>query len=165
MKTPNFVAKFDNESDYEDIYYIIGKLLCLVVVNEDIGLPKELSTYILAGLINQPKNLDYYDILYFYIREFHLGLTYMNMIRKDQINGLNYIELSFNEEYTINSLENPDELAAITNDLKIIESSATKIVFFLDGTIEESYIITSSNDGKTTNTFRINVIGKIDYDK
>ena len=41
------------------------------------------------------------------------------------------IELSFNEEYTINSLENPDELAAITNDLKIIESSATKIVFFL----------------------------------
>ena len=75
------------------------------------------------------------------------------------------IELSFNEEYTINSLENPDELAAITNDLKIIESSATKIVFFLDGTIEESYIITSSNDGKVTNTFRINVIGKIDYDK
>jgi len=75
------------------------------------------------------------------------------------------IELSFDEEYTINSLENPDELAAITNDLKIIESSATKIVFFLDGTIEESYIITSSNDGKVTNTFRINVIGKIDYDR
>ncbi len=40
------------------------------------------------------------------------------------------IELSFDEEYTINSLENPEELAAITNDLKIIESSATKIVFF-----------------------------------
>jgi prepilin-type N-terminal cleavage/methylation domain-containing protein len=75
------------------------------------------------------------------------------------------IELSFDEEYTINSLENPDELAAITNDLKIIESSSTKIIFFLDGTIEESYIVTSSNDGKVTNTFRINVIGKIDYDK
>ena len=74
-------------------------------------------------------------------------------------------ELSFSEDYTINSIENPDELAAITNDLKIIETSATKIVFFLDGTIEESYIITSSNDGKVTNTFRINVIGKIDYDK
>ena len=55
--------------------------------------------------------------------------------------------------------------SANNNDLKIIESSATKIVFFLDGTIEESYIITSSNDGKITNTFRINVIGKIDYDK
>lgn len=75
------------------------------------------------------------------------------------------IELSFTEDYTINSIENPDELAAITNDLKILESSTTKIVFFLDGTIEESYIITSSNDGKITNTFRINVIGKIDYDK
>ena len=75
------------------------------------------------------------------------------------------IELSFTEDYTINSIENPDELAAITNDLKILESSTTKIVFFLDGTIEESYIITSSNDGKVTNTFRINVIGKIDYDK
>ena len=74
-------------------------------------------------------------------------------------------ELSFSEDYTINSIENPDELAAITNNLKIIETSATKIVFFLDGTIEESYIITSSNDGKVTNTFRINVIGKIDYDK
>lgn len=75
------------------------------------------------------------------------------------------IELSFSEDYTINSIENPDELAVITNDLKILESSATKIVFFLDGTVEESYIITSSNDGKVTNTFRINVIGKIDYDK
>lgn len=75
------------------------------------------------------------------------------------------IELSFSEDYTINSIENPNELAAITNDLKILESSTTKIIFFLDGTVEESYIITSSNDGKVTNTFRINVIGKIDYDK
>ena len=75
------------------------------------------------------------------------------------------LELSFNEDYTINSDEDSELLAAITNDLRIIESSATKIVFFLDGTVEESYIITSSNDGKVTNTFRINVIGKIDYDK
>jgi prepilin-type N-terminal cleavage/methylation domain-containing protein len=75
------------------------------------------------------------------------------------------LELSFTEDYTINSSEDPDLLAAITNDLRIIESSATKIVFFLDGTVEESYIVTSSNDGKVTNTFRINVIGKIDYDK
>ena len=118
MKTPNFVAKFDNESDYEDIYYIIGKLLCLVVVNEDIGLPKELSTYILAGLINQPKNLDYYDILYFYIREFHLGLTYMNMIRKDQIEGLNYIELSFNDVYVLS--KGKDKEVTIVNYIKFL---------------------------------------------
>jgi len=75
------------------------------------------------------------------------------------------LEISFNEDYTINSDEDSELLAAITNDLRIIESSATKIVFFLDGTVEESYIITSSNDGKITNTFRINIIGKIDYDK
>jgi prepilin-type N-terminal cleavage/methylation domain-containing protein len=75
------------------------------------------------------------------------------------------LEISFNEDYTINSAEDSELLTAITNDLKIIESSATKIVFFLDGTVEESYIITSSNDGKITNTFRINIIGKIDYDK
>jgi prepilin-type N-terminal cleavage/methylation domain-containing protein len=75
------------------------------------------------------------------------------------------LELSFNEDYTINSAEDPELLAAITNDLRILESSTTKIIFFLDGTVEESYIITSSNDGKITNTFRINVIGKIDYDK
>ena len=75
------------------------------------------------------------------------------------------LELSFNEDYTINSTEDPELLAAITNDLRILESSTTKIIFFLDGTVEESYIITSSNDGKITNTFRINVIGKIDYDK
>ena len=75
------------------------------------------------------------------------------------------LEISFNEDYTINSDEDSELLAAITNDLRIIESSATKIIFFLDGTVEESYIITSSNDGKITNTFRINIIGKIDYDK
>ena len=75
------------------------------------------------------------------------------------------LELSFNEDYTINSAEDPELLAAITNDLRILESSTTKIIFFLDGTVEESYIITSSNDGKITNTFRINVIGKVDYDK
>jgi len=75
------------------------------------------------------------------------------------------LELSFSEDYTINSSEDSYLLAAITNDLKIIEASATKIIFFLDGTVEESYIITSSNDGKVTNTFRINFIGKINYDK
>lgn len=75
------------------------------------------------------------------------------------------IELTFTEDYIINSAEDPELLAAITNDLRILESSTTKIVFFLDGTVEESYIITSSIDGKVTNIFRINVIGKIDYDK
>ena len=91
--------------------------------------------------------------------------TYLINKRTQAAHQQKNLELSFNEDYTINSIEDPDLLAAITNDLKILESSTTKIIFFLDGTVEESYIITSSNDGKITNTFRINVIGKIDYDK
>ena len=125
-KTPNFIAKFDSESDYENIYYIIGKLLCVVVVNEEVGLPKELSTYILAGLINQPKNLDYYDILYFYIREFHLGLTYMNMIRKDQIKDLHYIELSFNDVYVLS--KGKDNEVTIANYIKFLLQLSIHVV-------------------------------------
>lgn len=52
-------------------------------------------------------------------------------------------------------------LEAITNDLKILESSSTKIVFFADGSVEESYIVTTSLDGTVTNTFLINPIGSI----
>jgi hypothetical protein len=133
-KTPNFVAKFDNESDYEDIYYIIGKLLCLVVVNEEVGLPKELSTYILAGLINQPKKLDYYDILYFYIREFHLGLTYMNMIRKDQIEGLDDSGISFNDMYVLS--KGKDIKITIVNCIKFLLELSKHVItknFIMDG--------------------------------
>ena len=55
-------------------------------------------------------------------------------------------------------------LESITNDLKIIESSSTKIVFFLDGTVQESYIVTSNLEGTITNTFIINVIGSVNYE-
>lgn len=48
-----------------------------------------------------------------------------------------------------------------TNDLKILETSATKIVFFSDGGVQESYIITSSLDGQITNKLIINVLGNI----
>lgn len=52
-------------------------------------------------------------------------------------------------------------LESITNDLKVLESSSTKIVFFADGSVEESYIVTTSLDGTVTNTFLINPIGFI----
>jgi len=51
------------------------------------------------------------------------------------------------------------DLTSFTNDLTILD--ATKIVFFADGTIEESYIIVSSIDGSITNKIIINVIGYI----
>ena len=73
-------------------------------------------------------------------------------------------ELTFDENYNMySSLENVYPLEIVTNDLKILETSSTRIVFFLDGSIQESYIVTSSLDGTITNTFIINPIGKVDY--
>ena len=73
-------------------------------------------------------------------------------------------ELTFDPDYNMySSFEDFYLLDAVTNDLKILETSATKIVFFLDGSIQESYIVTSSLDGKVTNTFIINPIGKVEY--
>jgi prepilin-type N-terminal cleavage/methylation domain-containing protein len=51
------------------------------------------------------------------------------------------------------------DLSVATNELNIVD--ATKIVFFSDGSVEESYIIVSSLDGKHTNKIVINVIGYV----
>lgn len=72
-------------------------------------------------------------------------------------------ELTFDENYNMySSLEDVYPLEIVTNDLKILETSSTKILFFLDGSVQESYIVTSSLDGTITNTFIINVLGNID---
>ena len=74
-------------------------------------------------------------------------------------------ELTFDPDYNMySSFEDFYLLDAVTNDLKILETSATKIVFFLDGSIQESYIVTASLDGSVTNKFIINVIGDIKYE-
>lgn len=73
-------------------------------------------------------------------------------------------ELTFDENYNMySSFDDFYLLEAVTNDLRILESSATKIVFFLDGSVQESYIVTSNLEGTITNKFIINVIGKVDY--
>ena len=74
-------------------------------------------------------------------------------------------ELTFDENYNMYStFDDFYLLDAITNDLKILESSSTKIVFFLDGSVQESYIVTSNLDGTITNKFIINVIGGVNYE-
>ena len=93
--------EFKPERDYEYIYFVIGKLLCLSVYNEEIGLPMQLSSYILAGLIYQPSEFEYYDLLYFYLYEFNNAIVYIRMISKQQIGGLDYAELSFNDTYVV----------------------------------------------------------------
>jgi hypothetical protein len=95
------MPEFKTERDYEYIYFVIGKLLCLPVYNEDIGLPKQFSSYILAGLIYQPIEFEYYDLLYFYLYEFNNAIVYIRMISKQQIGGLDYAELSFNDTYVV----------------------------------------------------------------
>ena len=73
-------------------------------------------------------------------------------------------ELTFDENYNMySSFDDFYLLDAVTNDLKILEASSTKIVFFLDGSVQESYIVTSNLEGTITNKFIINVIGKVDY--
>jgi len=99
-KNPS-IPEFKTERDYEYIYYVIGKLLCLPVYNEEIGLPKQLSSYILAGLIYQPSEFEYYDLLYFYLREFNNANSYMNMISSTNIETLENGNLSFNDLYII----------------------------------------------------------------
>jgi hypothetical protein len=37
-------------------------------------------------------------------------------------------------------------------------------VFFLDGSVQESYIVTSNLEGTITNKFIINVIGGVNYE-
>ena len=73
-------------------------------------------------------------------------------------------ELTFDENYNMYStFEDFYLLDAVTNDLKILEASSTKIVFFLDGSVQESYIVTSNLEGTITNKFIINVIGNVEY--
>ena len=74
-------------------------------------------------------------------------------------------ELTFDPDYNMySSFEDFYLLDAVTNDLKILETSATKIVFFLDGSVQESYIVTSDLEGTITNKFIINVIGNVKYE-
>jgi hypothetical protein len=71
-------------------------------------------------------------------------------------------ELRFDDTYNIyGDLDDVYLLEGITNDLRIVESSSTKVIFFSDGGAEESYIVTTSLDGTMTNTFIINVLGHI----
>ena len=91
--------------------------------------------------------------------------TYLINLKHQSAFQQKQFELTFDPDYNMySSFEDFYLLESITNDLKIIESSATKIVFFLDGTVQESYIVTSNLEGTITNTFIINVIGSVNYE-
>jgi hypothetical protein len=99
-----FKLQFKTETDYITIYNIIGKVLSVAVVNDDIMIPKYLSTYILTGMIKEPKDITLYDLLYFYLCEFDNAIVYINMISKEQIDGVDDAGMSFNDNYEISKI-------------------------------------------------------------
>jgi type II secretory pathway pseudopilin PulG len=91
--------------------------------------------------------------------------TYLINLKHQSAFQQKEFELTFDPDYNMySSFENFYLLDAVTNDLKILDTSATKIVFFLDGTVQESYIVTSNLEGTITNTFIINIIGSVNYE-
>jgi hypothetical protein len=135
---------FETERDYEYIYYVIGKLLCLPVYNEEIGLPKQLSSHILAGLIYQPREFKYYDLLYFYLCEFNNGVYYINMANERNIYNLDENSMmSFNDTYKISRTDGTGgaDGAAITKDnfIKFILQQAKHAV-------SKNFIASDDND-------------------
>lgn len=93
------IPTFDTEADYIYIYEVIGKLLCIAVVNEDIGLPRQFSSYILAGFMK--KKIDHYDILYYYLQEFNNAISWINWISTAMISDVDNYGLEYNSHYNI----------------------------------------------------------------
>ena len=91
--------------------------------------------------------------------------TYLINLKHQSAFQQKQFELTFDPDYNMySSFEDFYLLDVVTNDLKILDTSATKIVFFLDGSVQESYIVTSNLEGTITNTFIINVIGSVNYE-
>ena len=93
------------------------------------------------------------------LKTYLINLKYQSAFRQKEF------ELTFDPDYNMySSFEDFYLLESITNDLRIIESSSTKIVFFFDGTVQESYNVTNNLEGTITNMFIINVIGSVNYE-
>jgi len=104
------IGNYTTEREYQNIYFIIGKILGVVLVNEEIGLPKQLSTYILSRFINPQEKIDNYDIFYFYLRDFSNSSAYINMMSVVGKPTIDACELSFNDYYIISrsTVSNPE---------------------------------------------------------
>ena len=113
IKNIRTIPSYTTAADYVDIYKIIGRMLSITIVNKDIGLPKQFSSYILSRFINQKKELEYYDILYYYLKDFNNSSAYMNMMNEQQKDNIELCGYSFNDYYIISrpSERNPDGMA------------------------------------------------------
>jgi len=104
---------FNTEEDYRLIYYIIGKVLSVTLVNIEIGTPKQFSSYILSRFINPQKKLTYYDILYFYLRDFNNSKAYINMMNEQEKKTIDLCGFSFNDYYIITKASQSNPLGRL----------------------------------------------------
>ena len=137
------IGEYNTEREYENIYNIIGKFLGVVLVNEEIGLPKQFSTYILSRFINPEKKIDNYDILYFYLRDFSNSSAYINMMNEQQKPSIDMCNFTFNDYYIISrsSESNPDgQLLTKDNYMKYMLQLSKHVVTknFLFNNVEGS---------------------------
>ncbi len=94
------------------------------------------------------------------LKTFLINLKYQALFQQKEF------ELTLDENNNIYSnFTDNTLLSAITNDLKILEFSSNKITFFIDGSVQESYIVISNTDNTITNKIIINVIGNISYEE
>jgi hypothetical protein len=133
------IGDYNTEGEYENIYFIIGKFLAVALVNEEIGIPKQFSTYILSRFINPNKNINYYDILYFYLRDFSNSSAYINMMNEQQKPNIDSCNFSFNDYYILSkSYKSNPEGQLLTKDnymkymLQLSKHAVTKN-FLFDG--------------------------------
>ena len=143
MDNRKTIPSYNTAADYVDIYKIIGRMLSITIVNKDIGLPKQLSSYILSRFINQKKDLKYYDILYYYLKDFNNSSAYVNMMNEQQKDNIELCGFSFNDYYIISrpSESNPDGIDLTKENytkyiLQLANHAVTKN-FLLNG--EEGY--------------------------
>ena len=131
------INDLQREEDYNKLYEIIGQVLGIAVVNEELGLPKQFSTYILSRFINpeknidnSKKNIDKYDILYFYLNDFNDARVYINMINETQKEYLNSedFEYNFNDNYSISKQSNDGMRITTNNFIKFILELSNHIV-------------------------------------
>jgi hypothetical protein len=149
----HYIMDYTTERDYEYIYYVIGKLLAIPFYNDEIGLPQQFAEYILAGFIKQPKDLDYYDKLYFYLKDFNNAIYFINMATNaDDINGIENVMLSFNDTYKISRAGTgaTESGASITKDnfLKFLQQQANHAITKNFIATDEDKIMSTKNMSK-----------------
>jgi hypothetical protein len=150
--SPN-ITDYTTERDYEYIYYVIGKLLGVPFYNDEIGLPQQFADYILAGFMKQQKDIDYYDKLYFYLKDFNNAIYFINMITSaSDIKGIEDVMMSFNDTYKISRAtgKGKESGAAITKDnfIKFLQQQANHAITKNFITTDEDKVKSAKNMSK-----------------